>query len=91
MSLHITLRLFNILRDITGKSSITLSLPYGAAEDDILLVLKTTHRELSNFIFSNSGELKPYIKLFRSASTQPSEKNISDGESFDLFVVTSGG
>jgi len=93
--INITIRLFNVLRDISGKSSINVSLPEGATADDILSKIKAEHRQLSDFIFDKTGELKTYIKLFRSMPPPPTEENISDriydGETFDLFVVSTGG
>ena len=92
--MNVGVRCFSILRDLTGKSVLELKLPENARVGDLLEKLKTApYERLGNFISTDTGDLKPYVKLVRNGELQTPGGNeeLNEGDELQLFVATTGG
>jgi molybdopterin converting factor small subunit len=87
-------RLYSILRDKAGAPQLSLELPEGSRVGDLLQSLRGEgYAALDSFITDESGELKPHVKLVEQGRLRGQDPSapLEDGQTYDLFVLTSGG
>lgn len=90
----VTVKYLNLVKDVMKKQVDKMTLKEGSTIGDLLGNIKETHGvEISRYLFSSSGKLKPHIRFVRSGSScqEESESFLSDGDELYMFVATSGG
>ncbi len=90
----VTVKYFNLIRDLTGCSNETVTLHEGCTLGDLLLRLKETYGEqFTRYLYTDEGELQSYVRVVRSGrfGQEDADSVLSDDDEVYLFVATSGG
>ena len=97
--MHVTVRFFTVLREVTGNKEQTLILPEGkeVTVDDVLKTLSAQYgKRFTEYVYdAETGEVKGFLQFFingKSASTLKGlQTELDDGDVLAIVPPVGGG